>query len=173
MSEATINYDPRTKQYIKEKIYDTLYAPVHNYFNVWLEKIIINNTIEIKGTHKSFSFKGVDYNIDETPPPRRRNRLAPKFHSEMNAYLKEKDELERYEIPYVLGYITSVLDTSNYFGDYLKLLPEPLHTVINNFKDNCVCRNSKLTEEKVEEIKKVNSTPIELIKYRIMQNLIL
>lgn len=165
-------YDPRTKQQIKEALYSFLYDPVQKQFKVRLDTLILRNTLLGGHKHKSFSYRGVDYSCDPTPPPRKRNQLLHALQPEMNQYLKDMKELNEKELPYVLGLINQVLNSSNDLKDYLRLLPESVHRPVQSLIATCPCQAKSLTDEAVKSFIIKNQNAINLMKQRQVLNLI-
>lgn len=172
MEVQDLQYDPRTKQMIKDTIYNHLYEPVHAQFKTRLDTLIIRNAILGGYSHKSFTYKGELYSCDTTPSPLRRNRLVPQLKDQMDAYLQELEELNQKELPYVLGFITQVLNASNSLEDYKRLLPPAIHRPIDAFIHSCPCQTKQLTDEKVAELAQQYVVPINMIKARMVTNLI-
>lgn len=168
-----IQHDPRTKQQIKKILYRLLYEPISDIFAEREKQIIIKNTVAGKFAHKSFRYKGLFYNWDSSLLPRKANPLLPQFHDEMEEYLKELQELNEKEVPYVLGFINQVLNSSNYFQDYLRLFPEAVHHSIQHLVETCPCKSYILTEEDIQTIQQKNQDAIFLMKQRMAINLIL
>jgi len=168
-----IQHDPRTKQQIKDALYQSLYAPIEKRFEQRLREIIVNNTLAIRSGHKSFSYKGKFYNADTSPPPRKANRLHPSMQAEMDNYLSELSILNQQEIPYVVGYINRVLNSSNHLCDYYKLLPDSLHAPLKKLIHSCPCKGTSLTEEQVDAIQKSNKDPMDMLKQRMVINLLI
>ena len=168
-----LEHDPKTKQGIKDALYAYLYDPVTKQFKARLETIIVRNTLAGGFSHKHFLYKGHTYNADSSPPPLRKNRLLPAFRDEMESYLKDLDQLNNHELPYVLGFINQVLNASTDLADYLRVLPESIHQPLRSLVATCPCRTTKLTESKVEQLVAKNMEPIELMKRRLVTNLLL
>jgi hypothetical protein len=168
-----IKHDPRTKQQIKDALYERLYSPIEHRFQQRLREIIVSNTLASRSGHMSFSYKGVYYNVDKNPPPRIANRLHPSMQAEMDTYLKELNELNQKEIPYVVGYINRVLNSSNHLCDYYRLLPDSLHPPLAKLIGTCPCQGNGLTEEQVAAIQKANNESLELLKQRMVINLLI
>lgn len=171
--DPQIQHDPQTKNHIKEALYVHLYAPVQQHFQGRLDKLIVQNTLLIRSTHKSFVYKGEYYSCDNTPPPRPNNKLAPELRGQMNDYLAELHLLNSVEVPYVVGYITQVLNSSNDLCDYIDLLPNSLHSPIQRFIAACPCKTRHLSPEEVKAIQEKNAKSINLMKTRMATNLLL
>ena len=167
-----LQHDPRTKQQIKDLLYQSIYDPVEAKFKKRLEAIILKNTSLIASSHRSFIYKRKFYNIDDTPKPIKTNRLVVALAPVMDAYLNDLDELNNVELPFVVGFINQVLNSSNNFPDYLRLLPESMHHSLRNLMNTCPCHASSLSEDKINAILAKNQSSIELLKQRMVLNLI-
>lgn len=169
-----LRHDPRTKQNIKDMLYSYMYDPVQHKFKERLSRIILKNSTALGSSHACFIYKNELYQLDENErPPRKVNRLLPELHSEMNEYLKDINRLNMHEIPYVMGFINQVLNSSEDLQDYMRVLPKVLHRPLQDAIESCPCCTSKLTPETVEEMCRRNYRSIELMKARLVRNLIL
>ena len=168
-----LKHDPQTKQQIKDVLYDLLYQPLQKQFQEKLNKIIYANCLAGKHSHKSFIYRNTTYSCDTEALPRRMNRLQPQLQPEMDDYLRLVKELNSAELPLVLGFINRVLNSSNELHDYLRLLPESVHFPIQFLIDTCPCRNKKLAEGVVEDIKEESQDVIQLMRQRMMLNLLI
>ena len=168
-----LQLDPRAKQQIKNALYMYLYEPVEKHFAQRLTTLIVKNSLLGQHAHNSFMYKGVLYNCDGTPPPRKSNKLLPQLVPYMDAYLKDLKTLNDTEIPYVLGFINQVLNSSNALSDYLRLLPESVHEPIEKMIKSWPCRAKELPQETVNEIQQFNQRSISLMKQRMLRNLLM
>lgn len=169
----TLQHDPLTKVQVKEALYAYLYTPVIKQFQTRLNTLIVKNTLLIGSPHKSFHYKGNFYSCDDKPAPRRWNKLVPQLHALMDGYLKDHQDLNRREMPYVMGYINQVLNSSNNFGDYMKLFPECLHPPLHRLIASCPCHTTTLLDEKAAALNLQNAVPISLVKQRMVTNLLI
>ena len=167
-----VDHNPRTKQEIKLALLDKLYGPVYEGFFERLNSLTIKNCVLTKSSHRSFTFRGVTYNCDTTSPPKPVNRLVLELMPIMLSYVQEQTELNDRELPYVTGFITQVLNSSNHFEDYKRLLPDAIHSVLQEFIDVCPCRQNEITQEKISEIHKHNKEGLAMMKRRLAINLI-
>ena len=172
MSEV-LQHDPRTKLQIKELLYAFLYEPVQNQFKKRLITLVQRNTAITGVSHQSFTYRGNLYTIDTSPVPRKLTRLVPQLHPDMDAYLADLKQLNDREMPYVLGFINQVLNSSNDPHDYLRLLPASVHPPIQKLIDSCPCRTKHLSDEQVKEMQAKNQQSINLVKQRMVTNLLL
>lgn len=168
-----LRHESACKLHIKNALYAYLYEPLHKASQHKLEEIIIRNTVLIKGTHRSFVYKGVYYTCEATPGPRKANRLDPRMKGEMDKYLKDLEAVNDLEIPYVVNYINRVLNSSDDLQDYFHLLPDGLHPIVQKFISSCPCRHGHLSETEVEQITKENTKSLELMKIRMTTNLLI
>lgn len=168
-----LQYDPRTKQLIKDTLYDFLYTPVVNQFQRRLDVLIVKNTLLGGYSHKSFNYKGVLYSCDSGSPPRKWNRLLSQLKPQMDEYLQDLNQLNEHELPFVIGFINQVLNASSDIQDYLKLFPESLHQPLNSLIASCPCGRKQLTTDKVAELLSKNSEPINMMKARMVKNLLI
>lgn len=168
----TLQHDPRTKQQIKDMLYAFLYEPVQRQFKNRLNNLIQRNTLISGSGHQSFTYKGNLYTCDVAPPPRKLNRLNPQLVPGMDAYLIDLKQLNDKEVPYVVGFINQVLNASNDLHDYLRVLPQSLHPPIQKLIESCPCRTKRLTDAQVQEMQAKNQHYIDLVKQRMVINLL-
>lgn len=171
--DEPLQHDPRTKQQIKDAIYGFLYEPILSQFQTRLDGIIVKNCVLLGNSEKSFIYKGVTYSTSNTQLPLKMNRLQKQLFMDMEDYLKEIRQLNNYELPYVLGFIGQVLNSSNHPNDYLRILPSAIHRPVEKLIQTCPCRANKLTQEDVEALQNNNKVPINLIKQRMVNNLLI
>lgn len=168
-----LQHDPRTKQLIKDTLYDFLYQPVQNQFKSRLDVLIVRNTLLGGYSHKSFNYKGVHYTCDSGSPPRKWNRLIPQLRPIMDEYLLDLKQLNEQELPFVLGFINQVLNASDDLQDYLRILPDSAHHPLQNLIDTCPCQAKQLTDERVAHLRESNETSINMMKARMVKNLLI
>ena len=171
--DTQLQHDPRTKSQIKEALYEFLYEPTMKQFKARLEQIISKNCLAQKTDDRCFSYKAVVYQSEDATVPFKKLRLAPSLYDLMDQYLLELDELNRQEIPYVVGFINQVLNASNEFGDYIKLFPDSVHRPLNKMVANCPCKTTKLSDDAVMDLLIRNQSSITLIKKRLVINLLI
>lgn len=174
MTTDSIAYDPRTKKRIKDALYEFLYGPVQIQMDKTLKGLIIKNSLIFRNGQTVFTYKGETYTY--TPGekyPRPMNRLDKSLHNEMDVYLDELTRLNTEEIPYVVNYIKQVLNSSDSFADYYRLLPDSVHHPIKELEKGCPCRSVTLTPDMAAVIQQKNTKPIELMRNRMVYNLLL
>jgi hypothetical protein len=168
-----LEHDPKTKQQIKDALDMYIYGPVRRQFKARIETLIARNTVLGGYSHKHFIYKGIVYNADITPPPMKKNRLVAALRDPMEEYLRDASQLNNHELPYVLGFINQVLNSSNSLSDYLKVLPESVHAPIQQLLATCPCRMGTLPPEKAEQMRTKNQASIDMIKQRLVTNLLI
>lgn len=165
--------DPRIKQQIKNDLFTLLYTPVEQNFKRQLDSIIINNSVLMHSAHHNFSHRGIMYSLRAGPIPRQVVRLNPTLYPLMDEYLESVNQLNKTELPYVLGFINRVLNSSNDLRDFLTMLPASVHRPIQKLIASCPCRVIALDPEHVKQLIDKNQVPIDLIKQRMLTNLLL
>lgn len=168
-----LQHDPRTKQQIKDALYSFLYNPVLRNFQRKLEKLITKNSVLCGNAEASFMYKSNIYSTPNAVIPRKMNRLHKSLYIYMDEYLQEITQLNNYELPYVLGFIGQVLNASNDLQDYLLVFPSSVHQPIQKLIASCPCKNHKLTQEAVLTLQTKNKVSIDLMKRRMVTNLLI
>lgn len=168
-----LQHDPRIKTQIKDILYEYLYARIDKQFELRLNALITENSVLAGASHNSFMYKGVLYSCDQNRPSRKMTRLLPQLYPAMDAYLQELKVLNETEMPYVVGFINNVLNSSNDLHDYLRVFPTAIHRPIEALIATCPCRTKKLTEFDVECMQNKNQVSIDLMKARMVMNLII
>lgn len=171
--DACLQHDPRTKSQIKDALFDYLYAPVKRHFKARLDTIITRNSLLGGFSHQSFVYKGEFYSCDTAAPPLKRNRLLTQLRPDMDEYLKETQAIDMQELPYVIGFINQVLNSSNDLTDYLQLLPESVHQPLDQLIATCPCKTRQLTDDQVKALRERNKASISLMKQRMVTNLLI
>jgi hypothetical protein len=168
-----LQYDPRSKQLIKDVLYDFLYDPVIKHFQKRLDVLLVKNTLLGGYSHKSFSYKGVLYSTDIGAPPRKANRLVPQLKKAMDEYLEDLKNVNEREIPFVIGFINQVLNASNNLNDYIRILPDSVHHPLQKMLSKCPCQDKKLNDDLVAQIQQKNKASIDMMKARMVTNLLI
>lgn len=169
-----MQYDPRTKQDIKDALYTAIYGKVRERFRHQLEDIIRKNSALHKNGQEYMRHNGSEYSIAGASlrKPKPMNRTHPDLVEAMDEWEQQLNDLNNRELPYVLGYLNQVLNSSNGFEDYYRLLPQALHATLDRIKKDCPCVNAEINQDVLEEILQKNQTAVGLIQQRILTNLI-
>ena len=173
--EPTVIANPRMKGAIKDALIQFLYEPVERAFKRQLDEIIVANTLAGKHSLKTFHYKGIQYTSEPGLAPRQWNKLQPQFKTRMDEYLAEVKDIDERERPIIFGFINQVLNSSNHFADYYALFPDSAHQPIRALKleTDVMYQYSLMAKDKMDQILKQNQTAIDLMKARMVTNLLL
>ncbi len=171
--DEVLQHDPRTKQQIIDALHQHLYGPIMKQFRVRLDEIITKNCIFLGSADMSFTYRGEVYATVGGNIPRIHNRLSKHLVPFMDEYLNDERQLNNYELPYVMGFIRQVLNSSNYLHDYLHVLPSSVHRPVEQLITSCPCRSVRLTPEGIHELQQKNRVSINLMKQRMVTNLLI
>lgn len=171
MSGNTLNNPYVLLNYsIRARINNLLYFPVEQDLKKRLKTIAEQNCRLLGVSHLSFSYKGVVFNTEHTLPPRYSTRLHSSLYGAMSEYLHEKEQIDTYETPLVLGGINHLLNSTNNIEDVLVVLPVSLHSDLGVcFRDTTKAR---LSQEELEKLKETLKPAITLMKERMALNLL-
>ncbi len=174
MSDNTlpVTHNPRSKRDLKNGIISTLYEPFTRQRDKLLENILRKNAVIVHSDHLSVVYKGTYYSVEKTHGPLRANRLDKSLRTEMDAYLSATHYVEEIEIPRVKGFINQVLNATDGIPDLLVVFPDVVHSPINQFICKCPCHNAQLNPEQLEVLRQANTDAIDLIKQRMVRNLL-
>lgn len=165
---------PRTKAQIKDALIEFLYKPVEVSMKRRIDELIIANTRAGKYSYKSFHYKGNQYHCEEGLPPRNWNKLLPQFKNQMDEWLADFKRVEELERPFIFGFLNQVLNSSNHLADYYALLPESAHQPIKAMKiDNPLYPYPFMDKDRVDQLIAKNAVPIQMMKSRMVTNLLL
>lgn len=167
-------HDPRTKQQLKDLLYHYLYDPVERRFKERLDSIIRDNCRLTHSGYDCFSYKRKVYMLDDRYlPPRQPPRLDVSLVPTMDLYLSDLIEVNGKEVPFVLGFITQVLNSSDNLHDYIRALPPSVHKPLKDIIDRCGCKTASLSELELQNLLVRNTQSINLMKQRMVLNLLL
>lgn len=167
-------HDPRTKQQLKDMLYHYLYDPVMGKFKERLDGIILAHDKLNQTLLRCFSYRGLVYQVDSSnPTPRPMPRLHKSLHPTMDQYLSELREINDREIPFVLGFINQVLNSSDNLHDYIRALPPSVHRPLQEVIAQCGCKTASLSELELNNLLVRNTESINLMKQRMVLNLLL
>lgn len=172
MSE--LQFDPHTKTMIRDKLYEHIYQPVREQFRKRLHTLITTNSAMHGNTQAWMRFRGEKFHTDNPgQQPRIMNTCHAKVLPSMKEYVEDLEKLNQEEVPHVLGFITAVLNSSNSLQDYLRVFPDCIHKPVEDLIRQCGCHNTSLKDARIDEIRTRNQTSIEVLKQRMVLNLLL
>jgi hypothetical protein len=90
----------------------------------------------------------------------------------MEEYLEELRQLEEEEKPYVLGFITKVLNACDDLSDCLKIFPESMHRPIKIVLSNWFHAGNNLSDEAIKGFLEAEQEAIMRLKRRMATNLL-
>lgn len=157
---------------VREAILGVLYDPVQRDLNKRLKSIAEQNCRLHGLSHLSFSYKGSVFNAERTLPPRYTDRLDKSLHNLMTEYQHDRDQINDYERPIVIGGINHLLNSIHSFEDVLLVLPATLYSAIEYLKTNFPSSQKRLTQEELEKLKETLKPAITLMKERMALNLL-
>jgi len=166
-----MNYSPETKQHIKDSLYRFLYSDMDKYMKRRIRDIIKKNDNLYGKTTGWLVFRGKEYSTGNVAAPRFKSRTHAEVEQDMIVYTEELKSINN-EMPYVLGFITHVLNRTDSLQDYLVILPSCLHPIVNKAINECPCGSRVLSDGVVQAIQKKEKHSIDLIKGRLAKNLI-
>jgi hypothetical protein len=171
--DEQLRHDPYTKTQVKELLYRFIYSPLDIHFQQRIESLIQRNCAIQTAQHRSFIYKNEIYNCDAAPLPLKLTRLAAALRPEMDTYLEDKAMVNLHEMPYVMGFITQILNASNNIRDYLDVLPDALHPPLMQLIATCPCRQGVLGHTDILNLKTRNTKANKMIKERLVKNLLI
>jgi len=166
--------EPRLRSVLQSLLLDGIYAPIKAVFAKRLSQITDNNVAISQTFDISFMYKGIYYTqYPDLRQPRIKPRLVPELYERMDEYLADLQEITGYEKAIVSGYLSAAVTAAKYPEDLLVLLPEsiqyPLQEYLEGYPDNA----SKISPEAVSELQTRHSKAIELMKQRLVLNLLI
>lgn len=166
--------NPKTKYIIKEYLSDYLYKKAKNNIAEQIEQIAKDNAALHNMPSASFFYNGFVFPEETSGIFSHRAQLVldKGLVPRMKEVMKEKKVIEE-EQCYTNNFIMVVLNASDTIADYFALMPESLHTVLTKITSKfAVEQSSALTQEKIQNILQEHSYSVDLIKKRMLLNLI-
>jgi hypothetical protein len=163
--------DPRLKANMKGWMSHILYGPYHTRRGNQLDNLIARN-MRLQGVqYQCFTYRGDYFGVMYTGAFLR-PKLHAELHHEMDVYLAEENERLANETPYVDNYIVRVLNASESFKDWLKLLPDsmkgPVYQLLQSFQSD----PETLTPDQVDALLAEGAASIQKMKERMARNLL-
>lgn len=167
-----MHYDPRIKQEAANAIQMLLYIPSDTSFQKRLDSIILQNSALLNEPRKYFSHRNITYTLPNALSDRRIPRLVPEMRPHMDKYLKDVKDLYDMEVIYVTGFISQALNLSNFPQDYLEIFPTSVHLPIKKIFANYFCIPGTTDKTLLQAFINKNQAPINMIKQRMVLNLL-
>lgn len=162
------------KSYLFGLLRDYLYEPVMAQQHQALKRIIERNNQLLNRTSNFVQFRGEMYTVSPLiKPPRMIQRLDPRLESDMLEYLHERADIDNTEKPFVMGFVNQVLNSSDHPQDYLRLLPASVHRPVLEYIQGHVIQDTWLRDDQVNALLAQNAHAIQLMKNRMVLNLLI
>lgn len=169
---ATIKHHPLAKANVKMDLLKAVYGPGEKEFTKAIQGIIEQNSRRQGIYASSFCYRGVSYPSGKQYP-RSPYSLHPDFWATVDDLIKQRDDLEIYEKPLVSAFVTNVLNSSDYWEDFLKVLPESLHQFIHERRFLFNSQVPTLDDAQVQLILARHAKGAQLLRTRLVWNLLL
>lgn len=164
----------RTKDYIQARIETALFNRVECVLRDVLEDIHVEQKNLVKSSFTMFRFRGrrhtwkMLWDTDNVPD------LHPSLHERMQKFLDDNKNIEEYEKPCVNGLLRAMFTHSDFLADYQDILPESLHDCFEGYESLFDATNTKqFTPEALAEFKERNAAYIQLMRNRMLMNILL
>lgn len=163
----------KVKLHIKQSIEHHLYGQFDDRMKSRLEALIDRNNILTQFASESFQFRGVRY-IKQgwRVHPRHIKRIHPELDADISDYVEDLQAINDYERPIVMGYVQTVLNTSAKPEDFLVLFPSSLVTKFQEALESVTGDSTHISIDDAESLVKAHSGAYELLKVRLMANLL-
>lgn len=160
------------KYNLKNALLLKLYTPSNKAFTKACEEIVLQNNV-LKGVHaSSFLYRGSTYPVSQKLGPKSPYALHPSLEEKFVTVLYPFDEIQKFEVPMVAGFIIHVLNSSDCWEDYLKVFPETLHPLIEEWRFHFKWKIPTLTEAAIADILDKHSKGLQLLRARLVWNLL-
>lgn len=161
------------KQDVKNAILTFLYEPVSKGFHQEIVEVVRANIVKTKSSQIGFMYRGEWFTTDYRKLyPRRKQRLHKDLVSQMDGILERRKAVYDVEVPYVNGYITKVLNTSDSVEDFIALFPQALSKPIKESTVAITRKPAKHSDEFVQAFLQENAKSLEYLKTRLVLNLL-
>ncbi|MBT7452185.1 MAG: hypothetical protein HN793_15210 [Rhodospirillaceae bacterium] len=155
------------------RIITKIYTSSRGHRNKRIAKIIRANSLIHKNEQECFSFRSNTYEASDRKGayPMPINLLDTSLKEEFIVFIGDGNALEE-ERNFVKGYIQRVMMMTEHLADYLKLMPDSTHPIVQAFKDDLAPGEGVLTEEEIENFLEQNEKYLNLLRNRMTLNLL-
>lgn len=158
----------KIKVMIQQELLDLLFSKELSHTKEFIEHILQRNIKLLGFTHYSFVYRKEPYGEVNTKP----ERLHPSLHTEMDQLLLSVEEAFRIERPYATHAITSFFNKTASYSDAIIYFPEPFHSILFKYVPAMPVER-KLTDEELCALAIKNAKYLDVIRVRLMTNLII
>lgn len=162
------------KTQLRDALCEFLFQPIEKKLANELLHIAIDNTQRCFYPHYSFVYKGKLYlhPHENNPPPRRSQRLADALVPRMEAYLQEEQEAIADQAS-TMAAVPRILNSITNPRDCLRILPEAVHPCLVPLLRDFPATGTPLSEEQILELQETNMPYINMMKQRLILNLLI
>lgn len=164
--------DPKARLTLLEILEEHVYKRVRITLQNELGHIIRDNSFKHQNAHNVIGFKGHFYRYGPVIRSKEAPNLChPDMRDRMKVYLERQAKLER-EVATVRGFFQNLLIRSDRLADYLRILPDSLHGLVNKMAPYFYRDEGTFTDEEVLAFTEDNQTYIDLLITRMTYNLL-
>lgn len=156
---------------LRDAFLQWLYKPMLEQLQQQIVAIIKENAAIQWLPHYSFMYKGQLWAI-QTQAPRKSQKLHDSLIGRMEAYLQERRELEQEQSQCLAG-ILRILNAIKDPRDCLRILPETLHQPLVPLLAEYPDAPSLLPEDSILQLREDNAPYINIMKQRLVLNLLI
>jgi len=162
--------DPTKKYNVRLMLEEFIYKPAETKLEKKLNAIMNSHSIDDPHRSMAFMFKGQVYAPKDYRSPGKITLLSRRLYPNMEEWLKETNKLQE-EKTKASNYLTCILNEAENLADLQALLPECLHLGLGSIGSNS--RSSLLTSEHIETVNHQHTDSIQMIKERLVLNLLI
>lgn len=164
----------QVKLYITSLILQHLYGKSEQMFRDILKGIHEEQQALVKVPFTLFMFRGkkhawkILWDINDPP------ELHLSLHERMQKYVNDHAQVFDFERPCVEGVLKAMFTHTEFLDDYYELLPESLHKCFEGYTEMFdSIGNKRLFGPQMDEFKERNERYLQLIRNRMMMNILL
>jgi len=162
--------DPTKKYNVRLMLEEFIYKPAETKLEKKLNAIMNSHSIDDPHRSMAFMFKGQVYAPKDYRSPGKITLLSRRLYPNMEEWLKETNKLQEEKIK-ASNYLTCILNEAENLADLQALLPECLHPGLGI--TGSASHSSLLTPEHIEAVNHQHTDSIQMIKERLVLNLLI
>lgn len=162
--------DPTKKYNVRLMLEEFIYKPAETQLEKKLNAIMNSHSIDDPHRSMAFMFKGQVYAPKDYRSPGKITLLSRRLYPNMEEWLKETNKLQE-EKTKASNYLTCILNEAKNLADLQALLPECLHPGLGIIGSANL--SSLLTPEHIEAVNHQHTDSIQMIKERLVLNLLI
>lgn len=162
--------DPTKKYNVRLMLEEFIYKPAEAQLEKKLNALMNSHSIDDPHRSMAFMFKGQVYAPKDYRSPGKITLLSRRLYPNMEEWLKESNKLQE-EKTKASNYLTCILNEAKNLADLQALLPECLHSGLSRI--GSTSDPSLLTPEHIEAVNHQHTDSIQMIKERLVLNLLI